>query len=231
MATVSGGGVSRKKRDTHNLDPNGGGTRQHISSNNHQLDPGGGATRQHISSKNHQLDPGGGARPQSAETQIRNFGRQIDKKLYDAAGTIKRGSIGPNPTASGSGREWENHKYVDKVKTKNGTTRYIYLDTANKKKSNQQRKQNEKDPNWQAKQLNINGAGTSAAAKNQVIKDYGRNIAKASAGSQTNRAVKVAANVAAKSGQAAYDRGASFVQKATDQVMNTPIGDLIRNFT
>lgn len=26
----------------------------------------------------------------------------------------------------GTGKEWANHKYIDKVRTKNGTTRYIY---------------------------------------------------------------------------------------------------------
>lgn len=30
--------------------------------------------------------------------------------------------------ADTSGREWENHKYIDKVQTKNGTVRYIYSD-------------------------------------------------------------------------------------------------------
>ncbi len=63
---------------------------------------------------------------------ITSFGKNIDKHLNSAASTIKRGNDGyNNPTASGSGsiksdREWEDHKYIDKVKTKSGNIRYIY---------------------------------------------------------------------------------------------------------
>jgi len=66
-----------------------------------------------------------------AGNEVKKFGRHVDRALNTAANSIKRGSIGPNPTASGSGtgmtgNERANHKYLDKVKTRSGKIRYIY---------------------------------------------------------------------------------------------------------
>lgn len=69
-----------------------------------------------------------------AMNPVEKVGRQIDVGLWNAAKSIKKGSIGPNPTASGSGgqvaintgNERANHKYIKKVQTKSGKVRYIY---------------------------------------------------------------------------------------------------------
>lgn len=77
-----------------------------------------------------------------AMNPVEKVGRQIDAGLWKAANSIRRGGIGPNPTASGSGgsvqtgNERANHKYIDKVRTKTGKVRYIYDMASNLPTSN-----------------------------------------------------------------------------------------------
>lgn len=127
--------VPKTRTSTHNLDDSGGSS--HTASRRN-LDSGGGARVPRTSGRNlHNLDSGGGRQQESSYTLARKGGKPIDDAIRNAASHIKTANPASrrgikynadrmNYDPKSGGKEWANHKYIDKVKTKSGKWRYIY---------------------------------------------------------------------------------------------------------
>lgn len=127
--------VPKTRASTHNLDDRGGSS--HTASRRN-LDSGGGARVPRVSGRNlHNVDSGGGRRNQSLYTTARNLGKPVDNAIKSGASQIsvasphsrqgiKNNADRMNYDPKSGGKEWANHKYIDKVKTKSGKWRYIY---------------------------------------------------------------------------------------------------------
>lgn len=152
----------------------------------------------------------------------------------------------PSTRPGESGREWEDHKYIDKVQTKTGKTRYIYeIDTASGHHSTSPGI-TDKDLNRAKGELKkAKTAFTEPTSPKAIIKETNRKTADRNTGGSDkahnpmfemrtaakkalNDAGKAVNNAVTTAAKAASD-GASFVSKTlSDAISNTPIKDLFK---
>ena len=167
-----------------------------------------------------------------------DLGNSMDMMQNDAQRFVGRNNSTPsrNPTAGGgTGREWADHKYIDKVKTKTGNIRYVYdIDTA----SGHQRSVSKDELKRVTTAMGTTNprailAKTQASAKSRntggsnqyhnFFKDTSEAIGKA-----TYQARKAVGDAVASATKAVSD-GVNFVSKMmSDAIANTPIKDLFK---
>lgn len=166
----------------------------------------------------HATNPGGGGSdPRHLRNLIPSLGYKAEKAAQGLG--VKKGSY-DNPTASGSGmtgKERANHKYIDKVKTKSGKTRYIY-DVTTASGSH-----NGPDPRARAK-ANLKMAQRDSPRRNTgSTRELRRGIA---ADKIAKRASRAPGEAASRVGKAVSDGAKWLNDRAYDAVMSTPLKEL-----
>lgn len=168
------------------------------------------------------------------ERALNNLPNQLKDKMSKNVPSTRPGE---------SGREWEDHKYIDKVETKTGKIRYIYdIDTssghhnANSSKITDKDMRRAKDELNKAKNSLTRPTNPKAILKETSSKSNSRN----SGGgdklhdplSEISRAARNAQRVATsamKSASKAVSDGAKYVSDAlSDIAKNTPLKDIFK---
>ena len=149
----------------------------------------------------------------------------------------------PSTRPGESGREWGDHKYIDKVETKTGKIRYIYdIDTSSGHHSSDSRRINNKDLNRARDELNkAKNSLTRPTNPKAILKETERKANDRNRGggdklhdpiSEISRAARDAgrlANSAVKKASKAVSDGAKYVSDAlSDIAKNTPLKDIFK---
>lgn len=149
----------------------------------------------------------------------------------------------PSTRPGESGREWEDHKYIDKVTTKNGKVRYIYdVDTSSGSHNSNSRRINDKDLNRARDELNkARNAFTKPTSNKAVLNESARRANDRNSGggnklhdplSELSRAARDAGrrvDSAVKEASKAVSDGAKYVSNAlSDIAKNTPLKDIFK---
>ena len=172
--------------------------------------------------------------------------QQLDQMQSDAHNFVGRNNSTPsrNPTAGGgSGREWENHKYIDKVQTKTGKTRYIYdIDTASGRHDGSAKRIGAEELGRAGESLGKAKTALTATTSPRAnlaaaqLKSTSRNTGGGNKVhspleevSRTARNVMRDVSKAVESASKAVSDGANYVSKMmSDAVANTPLKDLFK---
>lgn len=145
-----------------------------------------------------------------ASNALKKVGRPVDHALREAAKTIGGTTPSQRPGENGL-REWENHKYIDKVKTKTGNIRYIYEDveTASGKHKNVAGEFRDK------KLSNLKSIADAQERRQQ--QDY-----------YDKHPVEKAFKIGKEAVDSAAKAGSDFINGLGDIVSKTPIADLFK---
>lgn len=174
---------------------------------------------------------------------------KADKAQRDAQNAVGRNNPTPsrNPTASGDGsREWEDHKYIDKVQTKTGKIRYIYdVETSSGRHDSSTKPIGPNELKRAKEELDKAKTGLTKPTQKNLLaisqkksgerntggSDKYHNPIKDTAEKARRLAYQAgeAVNNATKSAAKAASDGASFVtKKLSDAVSSTPLKDLFK---
>lgn len=141
----------------------------------------------------------------------------------------------PSTRPGESGREWEDHKYIDKVQTKTGKTRYIYeVETASGRHSSSKGITNEdlsraKDELSKAGRVFSGRTSPKSQLRETQEKATSRNTGGSDKEHNIFRDARDAIGKATYSVQKAASDGANYVSKAlSDVIASTPIKDLFK---
>ncbi len=129
-------------------------------------------------------------------------------------------------SASSEGREWDDHQYIDKVKTKSGRIRYIYEDTASTGGNHAKRAKpiTKNDLRYAKSEFNKGKEAISNAASQarDAVMETGHKIDKAlnDAASTISRGTTPSVNPTAS--------GSNYVSKQMSKSANIPVKDLFK---
>lgn len=129
-------------------------------------------------------------------------------------------------SASSEGREWDDHRYIDKVKTKSGRIRYIYEDTASTGGNHAKRAKpiTKNDLRYAKSEFDKGKEAISNAASNarDAVMETGHKIDKAlnDAASTISRGTTPSVNPTAS--------GSGYVNKQLAKTANTPVKELFK---
>jgi len=174
---------------------------------------------------------------------------QMEQLQRNAQNTIGRNNPTPsrNPTSSGDGsREWEDHKYIDKVQTKTGKIRYIYdIETSSGRHNSSTKPIGPNEMKRAKEELDKAKTGLNKPTKESLLaisqkksgerntggSDKYHNPIKDTAEKARRFAYQAteAVSNATKSAAKAVSDGASFVTKnLSNAISNTPLKDLFK---
>lgn len=147
--------------------------------------------------------------------QVSRTGKEWEKNARDNVKTSNVPSTRPDYSGmsvnGSSGKEWDNHKYIDKVKTKSGKIRYIYedVDTASGRHKNVAGQFKDK------KQANLK-AIADAQERRQKQEYYDKHPVE-----KTMKVAKDTVDNIAKSGR-------DFIDNTVKAFMDTPVAQLFK---